>query len=118
MEKKAWTKAERTLKVEDYLKNGGSVKNYTAAIGVEYSTFSKWLSRYRLSQQAQSSKDAATDPVFVELVCEKNFNKKVSELLTGIEMRLPSQIILTLPPMASTTLVLLVQELNDAHTSH
>lgn len=35
MEKKAWTKAERTLKVEDYLKNGGSVKNYTAAIGVE-----------------------------------------------------------------------------------
>lgn len=116
MENKVWTKEERRLKVEEYLKNGGSVKNYAAAIGVGYSTFSKWLSRYRLNQHQEPAKGAAADSMFVELVCEKT-PSKVSEPLTGIEMRLPSKIILALPPMSPTTLVLLIQELNHAHTS-
>jgi len=119
MEKSIWTKEERTLKVEAYLREGGSIKDYAAAIGVRYSTFSKWLSRYRLSQQpvlAKSESETA-DPMFVELVCDKNFNK-ASDLLAGIEMRLPSRIILTLPPIAPATLCVLVQELNHADTSH
>lgn len=55
---------------------------------------------------------------FVELVCEINecVPSKVPEPLTGVEIKLPSQIVLALAQVLPATLVTLAQELSNAQS--
>lgn len=66
----------------------------------------------------ENTKSASPDHTFVELVCEINQCNKPAEPLIGVEIKLPSQIVITLPQVLPATLVNLVQEFNYADSRH
>lgn len=122
MEKKKWTDEERALKVEEFFKSGyTSVTEYATLIGIGRSTLSRWVQHYRMAKSQsnlENTKPSPSDHDFMELVCEINQCTKLAEPLIDVEIKLPSQIILTLPQVLPATLVNLVQEFHHADSCH
>lgn len=121
MERKIWTEAEKASVIEVYFKSGDKIREYAALIGVGYSTFGRWLQQYRMAKnQIDFTKPSNSEHAFVELICAMNerVTDKVTEPLTGVEIKLPSRIVLTLTQVLPATLVSLVQEFNNADSSH
>ena len=126
MEKRKWTDEERALKVEEFFKSDDtSITEYVTLIGIGRSTFNRWIQQYRMAKNQsnlENTKPVSPDHDFVELVCELNQNIAnkctIAEPLIGVEIKLPSQVVLTLPQVLPATLVTLVKELNHAYSSH
>ena len=117
MKKKKWTEAEKSSTIESYFKSGDSIRKYTNLIGVSRSTFYKWVNQYQTTKG--SERPPSSSYAFVELVCTKDecANDKV-EPFNGVEIKLPSQIVLTLPQVLPAALVSLVQEFSRAYSRH
>lgn len=124
MEKKKWTDEERAQKVEEFFRSDyTSITEYATLIGIGRSTFSRWIQQHRMAQNQsnfENTKLATPNHDFVELVCKINQGNtsKSAEPLIGVEIKLPSQIVLTLPQILPATLVNLVQEFHYADSSH
>ncbi len=123
---------EQSVFVKDYLKCGMSMKTYALEKGIGVSTLSRWIRKYittNFYQEAESinvaiDRPASCPPAFIELVeAEDDIKKPGSDCLVsdssirGIEIILPSQIVVKVGCLLPEALVVLVQGLNHAHPS-
>jgi transposase len=109
------TDEEKSGFVKDYQTSGMGLKAYACEKGIGISTLSKWVRRYaRANSAAERSPSCA--PPFVELVAAEDEFTKAGTVcsLQGIEIVLPSQIVIKVGSLLPEAFVVLVQGLSHA----